>query len=153
MDRPKQQKRWKWVIGLVIGTVCGLVAAPSVQAAVYTSCSSAGKPQIMSYGFTTTASFNYTFLDSKTSSSSPRYWLLILRVKNPSTSSKSYSYTQSVTVAGKTCTAGPAFLTPGATGTKNCTFSPEPTQTGYYTLSVSASPSSSLQWLYSICQY
>jgi len=146
MDRKKRRKQWQWVIGLMIGAMCGLVAAPRAEA--ITSCGSL--PEITKVGFTTDTVIQHTFLDNKTVS--PTSWTLIARARNPSASSQSYSYQLTVTVAGKTCTAGPAFLTPGTTGTKNCTITPEYTATGLYTLNVNASGNSSLQWQYIICQ-
>jgi hypothetical protein len=141
----RQKPQWKWTVSMVIATVCGLVASPSAQA-VITSCAT-GR-QLMSVGFISGSPIQQTFLDNKIGMPS---WTLIARAKNNGPSSVSYQMT--ITVAGKTCTAGPASLAPGAIGTKNCPIAPEYTGTGLYTL-VATAPSAppSLQWQYKICQ-
>jgi hypothetical protein len=143
MDGRKRQQQWRWVVGLVLVAVCGLVAAPSVQA--ITSCPS--NTQLVGVGWTYSGSISKDFLDSQYGKAS---WTLIARAWNTGNSSVSYQMT--ISVAGQKCYAGPVSLSSGAIGTKNCTIQPEYTDTGRYTLSATASGSSALEWKYLICQ-
>jgi hypothetical protein len=143
MDRPKKQKRWQCMVGLAMAIVCGLVASSSAA----TSCAQVSLPRLLLVPFTPSTSIRQDFLDNNVKKSS---WKLIARARNNGTSNVSYQLT--VTLAGNTCSAGPASLGPGAIGTKNCTIQPEYTPTGRYTMIVTASGASSLQWQYEICQ-
>jgi hypothetical protein len=143
MDGQKRQQQWQWVVGVVLATVCGLVAAPSVQA--ITSCSSSDKT-LVSVGFTSSDYISRDFLDDESGQPS---WTLIARAWNKYCSYASYQMT--IDVAGKKCYVGPASLSQNAIGTKNCTIQPEYTVTGRYTLTASAS-GNCFEWKYLICQ-
>lgn len=147
MDMQKRQKQWQWVIGLIIVTICGLVAVKSAQA-VITSCSQGSLPQLMIVDFTQSTSIRKDFLDNK--GGGPSSWTLIARAWNTGTSNVSYQMT--VSLSNTTCKAGPSSLSKNAIGTKNCKIQPEYTPTGRYTLIATASGPSNLQWKYEVCQ-
>ena len=131
----RQKPQWKWVVSLVIATVCGVVASASAQ--VITACPAGKKLASVpatSNTFTSSQSIRLDFLDNNPNQLS---WKLIARAKNAGSSSASYQLT--VNLAGNTCAAGPTSLSPGAIGTKNCNIVPEYTPTGRYTMLATAS--------------